>query len=86
MTAANEVVFLLVVDDKLRILAAMKKVWGERLITVFPRQGHYSLDPRNIAAYLPADITIECIGDMINIDFSDLLGLPIVNCAQQEAS
>ena len=39
------------VDDKLRILAAMKKIWGHRLTTVFPRQGHYALDPGNIAAY-----------------------------------
>ena len=34
------------VDDKLR-LAAMKKIWGNRLTTVFPRQGHYALDPKN---------------------------------------
>ena len=39
------------VDDKLRILAAMKQVRGERLKTVFPRQGHYAFDPKNIAAY-----------------------------------
>ena len=58
-----------VVDDKLRILAAMKQVWGERLTTIFPRQGHYALDPRNSAAYPPADITIECIGELIDVDF-----------------
>ena len=34
------------VDDKLRILSAMKAGWGERLTTVFPRQGHYALDPQ----------------------------------------
>ena len=39
------------VDDKLRILAAMKEVWGDRLTTVFPRQGHYAHDPENIADY-----------------------------------
>ena len=39
------------VDDKLRILAAMKKIWEDRLTTVFPRQGHYALDPKNISAY-----------------------------------
>lgn len=53
------------VDDKLRILAAMKKVWGHRLTTVFPRQGHYALDPGNIAAYPAADIAVERIGDLI---------------------
>ena len=68
------------VDDKLRILAAMKKVWGDRLTTVFPRQGHYALDPRNIVAYSPADITIEHIGDLINYDFSTLLGIPKTDC------
>ncbi len=39
------------VDDKLRILAEMKKVWGNRLTTIFPRQGHYALDPQNIGNY-----------------------------------
>jgi hypothetical protein len=63
------------VDDKLRILAAMKKVWGDRLTTVFPRQGHYALDPENIAANPPADITIERIGGLINVDFSALPGI-----------
>src|SRR5450756_3232282 len=54
------------VDDKLRILAAMKKTWGERLTTVFPRQSHYAIDPKNVAAYAPADITVEHIGDLVN--------------------
>ncbi|BBP03875.1 hypothetical protein TPL01_04340 [Sulfuriferula plumbiphila] len=68
------------VDDKLRILAAMKKVWGDRLTTVFPRQGHYALDPGNSAAYPPADITIERIGGLINYDFSALPGPPQAGC------
>jgi FMN phosphatase YigB (HAD superfamily) len=57
------------VDDKLRILAAMKRVWGERLTTVFVRQGHYATDPRNLAAYAPADLTIERISDLSDIDW-----------------
>jgi FMN phosphatase YigB (HAD superfamily) len=57
-----------VVDDKLRILAAMKTIWGSRLTTVFPRQGHYALDPANLAAYPSADITVERIGDLIGLD------------------
>ncbi|CKT92527.1 Uncharacterised protein [Mycobacterium tuberculosis] len=57
------------IDDKLRILSAMKAVWGNRLTTVFVRQGHYALDAQAIAAYAPADITIERIGDLINFDF-----------------
>ena len=63
------------VDDKLRILAAMKKVWGDRLTTVFPRQGHYAPDTSNIATYPPADITIDYIGELINVDFPALLGI-----------
>jgi len=43
-----------IVDDKLRILAAMKEIWGDRLTTVFPRQGHYALDSGNLSAYPPA--------------------------------
>ncbi len=62
----------IMIDDKLRILEAMKKIWGDRLTTVFPRQGHYALDPKNIAAYPQADITIGRIGDMINLDLSFL--------------
>jgi len=59
------------VDDKLRILAAMKNVWGDRLTTVFPRQGHYALDPKAVADYPAADITIERIGELVNYDLSD---------------
>jgi FMN phosphatase YigB (HAD superfamily) len=62
------------VDDKLSILTLMKQTLGEKLTTVFPRQGHYALDPANIAAYPPADITLEHIGDLVNYDLSDLLG------------
>jgi len=62
------------VDDKLRILAAMKKIWGDRLTTVWPRQGHYALDRKAIATYPSADITIERIGDLINCDLTALLG------------
>jgi FMN phosphatase YigB (HAD superfamily) len=62
------------IDDKLRILAAMKKTWKDRLTTIFPRQGHYALDPRNSAAYPPADITIEHIGDLVDADLATLLG------------
>jgi len=57
------------IDDKLRILSAMKAIWGPRLTTVFVRQGHYALDTQAIAAYAPADITVERISDLINFDF-----------------
>jgi FMN phosphatase YigB (HAD superfamily) len=60
------------VDDKLRILAAMKKAWGARVTTVFPRQGHYALDPAETAKYPPADVSIERIGDLLKYDLRAL--------------
>jgi len=60
------------VDDKLRILAAMKRTWGERLTTIFPRQGHYALDPKNALAYPPADLTVEHIGDLVETSLESL--------------
>jgi FMN phosphatase YigB (HAD superfamily) len=54
------------VDDKLRILTAMKSAWGGMLTTIFPRQGHYALDPKEIAAYPAADVTVERIGDLLD--------------------
>lgn len=58
------------VDDKLRILTAMKQIWGDRLTTVFPRQGHYANDPEILASYPPADFTIERIGELIDYDLA----------------
>jgi hypothetical protein len=52
------------IDDKLRILAAVKEVWGTRVTTVFPKQGHYALDPEAVATYPPADIALAKIGDL----------------------
>ncbi len=60
------------VDDKLRILASMKQTWGDRLTTVFPRQGHYALDPSNVTRYPPADLTVERIGDLADFDLAVL--------------
>lgn len=63
------------IDDKLRILSAMKAIWGERLTTVFVRQGHYALDADAIAAFPAADITIEQIADLVQVDWTNLKGL-----------
>jgi FMN phosphatase YigB (HAD superfamily) len=60
------------IDDKLRILTAMKEKWGDRLTTIFPRQGHYALDAAEIAKYPDPDITIERIGELTSIDFDAL--------------
>ena len=64
------------VDDKLRILNAVKQVWGERVTTVFPRQGQYAHDARVIAALPAADVTIERIGDLLDCDVARLGGTP----------
>jgi FMN phosphatase YigB (HAD superfamily) len=62
------------VDDKLRILAALKKAWGGRVTTVFPRQGKFANDPKVLAAYPnAADETIDRIGDLLNYELADLL-------------
>ena len=61
------------VDDKLRILTAIKKIWGARVTTVFPRQGHYARDPQILATYPPADATIGRIGELLEYDLSVLL-------------
>jgi FMN phosphatase YigB (HAD superfamily) len=53
------------IDDKVRILAAVKTVWGDRVTTVFPRQGHYALDAAEVAKYPTPDITVEHIGDLL---------------------
>jgi len=58
------------IDDKLRILAAVKRAWGTRVTTVFPKQGHYALDPQITAAFPPADIEIARIGDLAACDRS----------------
>ena len=52
------------VDDKIRVLTAVKAAWGERVTTVFPRQGHYALDPELVARYPAADLTVDRIGDL----------------------
>lgn len=63
----------ILVDDKLRILAAVKKFWGSRVTTVFVRQGHYAADPKILDSYPPGDITIGCIGDLLQYQLPELL-------------
>ena len=61
------------VEDKLRILTAVKKSWRSRVTTVFVRQGHYALDPKILVAYPDADLSIERIGDLLQFDLAQLL-------------
>jgi FMN phosphatase YigB (HAD superfamily) len=60
------------VDDKLRILTAVKEAWGSRVTTVFPRQGHYAVDREITAAYPPADVTVDEIGQLLDVDVGAL--------------
>jgi hypothetical protein len=61
------------VDDKVRILDAIKKHWGARVTTVFPRQGHYALDAALVAKYPQPDITIERIGELQKYSLQEIL-------------
>ncbi len=67
------------VDDKQRILTAMKAVWKQRLVTVFPRQGHCANDPANLARYPAADLSVDRVGDLLDLDTASWL-----NAAAQE--
>jgi len=59
------------VDDKLRILTAIKKIWGRRVTTVFVRQGHYAHDPKTLADYPPADVAFDQIGDLLHANIPE---------------
>ena len=61
------------IDDKLRILTEIKKIWGARVTTVFVRQGHYAHDSQLVASFPPADVSLERIGDLLNYDLAALL-------------
>ena len=56
------------VDDKVRILAAVKEVWGGRVTTIFPRQGHYALDEELVSEYPAPDVTVERVGDLLDLE------------------
>ncbi len=62
-----------VVDDKVRLLAAIKEYWGKRVTTVFPRQGHYALDEKLVAQYPKPDITLERIGEFQKYSLEQLM-------------
>jgi len=62
-----------VVDDKLRILTAIKAIWQSRVSTVFVRQGHYAVDPAILQKYPPADVTIDRISDLVGCDVNALI-------------
>jgi FMN phosphatase YigB (HAD superfamily) len=65
------------VDDKLRILTAAKRAWGDRVTTVFPRQGQYAVDPAVLADFPPADVSVERIADLLAFGAERFLPPPV---------
>ncbi|MBV8771769.1 MAG: HAD family hydrolase [Deltaproteobacteria bacterium] len=63
----------ILVDDKVRILAAVKRAWSSRVTTVFPRQGHYATDLKEVAKYPPPDVSIERIANLLDYDLPTLV-------------
>ena len=61
------------IDDKLRILDSMKKIWGDRLTTIFAQQGHYATDPQILAQYPHGDLQLANIGDLVRYELADLV-------------
>ena len=61
------------VDDKLRLLTAIKTIWDTRVITVFVRQGHYAADQTILGTYPAADVSVGSIGDLLQYDLVQLL-------------
>ena len=63
------------IDDKLRILDVVKRAWGAKVTTVFPKQGHYALDADIVAAYPKADVEIERIGELVGMERGEFGGV-----------
>jgi len=61
------------VDDKLRLLAAIKKIWKQRVTTVFVKQGHYANDPGTIARYPSANIHVDHINNLLEYNLAAFL-------------
>jgi FMN phosphatase YigB (HAD superfamily) len=73
------------VDDKLHILTAIKNAWGDRVTTVFPRQGKFAHDPETLAEYPAADIAIDRIEELMNFDLGDLVATTVARAIQDRA-
>lgn len=73
------------VDDKLRILTAVKQAWGDRVTTIFPQQGHYAHDPKMLATYPRADLSVQRVGDLLTYDLPALVAAAAPAKAQRQA-
>jgi FMN phosphatase YigB (HAD superfamily) len=56
-----------IVDDKIRILWDVKRIWGPKVTTIFVRQGHYALDAAEVGKYPAADSAIGGIGELTKV-------------------
>ena len=63
----------MLIDDKPRILSAVKTAWGKRVTTVLPRQGQFA-NAADASSFQPPDLMIERIGDLLDCDLPTLLG------------
>src|SRR5207248_2401936 len=67
-------------DDKIRILAAIKEQWNDRVTTVFVKQGHYALDAEIVSKYSPADVEVACISDLL-VNTENVLAAGVVTAS-----
>ena len=74
------------VDDKPRILGALKAAWGGDVTTIFPRQGHYAADTAEVARHPTPDIVVDHIGDLARTNIATWFTLPGVNHEQDHAA
>jgi FMN phosphatase YigB (HAD superfamily) len=75
-----------IVDDKLRILTAVKQFWGARVTTVFVGQGTYAHDPKVVGAFPSADVTIERIGSLLGCDLPRAWSMAPVRASTLEST
>jgi hypothetical protein len=62
----------ILVDDKLKVLNAIKDIWGNRVTTIFVKQGHYANDPNVLASEPAADVSVCRVGKLMMHDFSTI--------------
>jgi hypothetical protein len=75
------------VDDKLRMLAAIRKSFGNHVTTIFPKQGKFANNPKVLGSYPSGDVTIERISDLLSFDLHNLLrGLAIARTARNNSA
>lgn len=61
------------VDDKPRILVALKKLLGDKVTTVFVKQGHYAAAAGKELEETPPDITIDTVAELATMRREDFL-------------